>query len=434
MNSDAYFAPKDELGILGACLSGDTDVASEVVSLVQPEMLVNEDVRFTLELIAGLVRQNQPASMERLTKEWNKAHGSLEIPMATWAEAMSSCPSSSMVSYFADGIREAHLRRKLRELGSKIIEGSGNSAVSIDEVLKQVESGMVLDSAPQTDSCSATDAIVSFIEATQERWKRNGELSGVPTGIPKLDSMLDGLQYRELTLVAARPSIGKTAMGTSIVANATVIHKVPTLFVSCEMSTNAITRRLVSCVSGVPMQSIKTGQLKDNDMARIQAANIKIKNSPIHFLDLSAGAKIGTVTSAIRRAVRKHGIKLVIVDYLQKIGASGRYEKRTYEVAEVSGTLKACAASTGVAMLALAQLNRESEKEKGRKPRLSDLADSGQIERDADTVLLLDRNRVEPRGEATISIAKQRDGECGLVTCHYEGAYCRFEPALLQDS
>lgn len=181
------------------------------------------------------------------------------------------------------------------------------------------------------------------------------------------------------------------------------------------------------------MQHIKTGQLSERDMSRLASAQVRLKDAPLHILDLSSGAKVGTITAAIRRHVRKHGVKLVIVDYLQKVGCSGKYEKRTYEVAEVSGALKACAASTKVAMLALAQLNRESEKEKGRKPRLSDLADSGQIERDADTVLLLDRNRIEPKGEATIAIAKQRDGECGVVTCYYQGQFCRFEPALLQD-
>jgi replicative DNA helicase len=182
------------------------------------------------------------------------------------------------------------------------------------------------------------------------------------------------------------------------------------------------------------MQAIKTGELSDIHMGRMSQAIKLISSKPLHFLDLSANAKIGTIIAAIRRASRKHGVRLVILDYLQKVRASGKHEKRTYEVAEVSGALKACAVATNTAMLCLAQLNRESEKEKGRKPRLSDLADSGQIERDADTVLLLDRERTEAKGEATLAIAKQRDGECGFVTMWYEGAYCRFEPALLQDS
>lgn len=428
----AYFAEKDELGFLGAILSGDIDTTWEAVGLIQPSMLTHEEVRLTFEVIGELAQENKPATLENVQRAWRKSHSLLPLPLATWQEAMANCPSATLLTYHSDGIKEAYQRRKLRDLANQILSDSSDSTVSLDKAIQHLEAGMVLE-AQANETADGKEAVMSFIDAIQERWKRNGELSGVPTGIPKLDSMLDGLQYKELTLVAARPSIGKTAMGTSIIAKATVEHRIPTLFVSCEMSTTAITRRLVSTLSSVPMQSIKTGQLSDKDMARLNEANLKVKNSPIHFADFSSGARIGAVTAAIRKAVRKHKVRLVIVDYLQKISASGRHEKRTYEVAEVSGTLKACASSTGVAMLALAQLNRESEKEKGRKPRLSDLADSGQIERDADTVLLLDRNRVEPKGEATISIAKQRDGECGVVECWYEGQFCRFEPALLQE-
>jgi len=156
------------------------------------------------------------------------------------------------------------------------------------------------------------------------------------------------------------------------------------------------------------------------------AASAKIASSPLWFLDGPSSHSISSITAHVRRAVRKHKVRLVIVDYVQKIKAADRSEKRTYEVAEVSGKLKAIAVQTGVAMLALAQLNREAEKEKGRQPKLSDLADSGSLERDADAVMLLNRDRTEPSGEAAIIIAKQRDGECGHVKLYYEGQYCRF--------
>ena len=157
----------------------------------------------------------------------------------------------------------------------------------------------------------------------------------------------------------------------------------------------------------------------------MSTASGKIANSPIHFVSGSSISNISSVTAVIRRAVRKWKVQLVIIDYLQKIHGSRAAEK-TYEIAEVSGKLKAVATDTKTAIVALAQLNRENEKDKGRIPRLTDLADSGQIERDADLVLLLNRDRNEPQGEAVIAIAKQRDGECGLVNLWYEGQYCRF--------
>ena len=192
------------------------------------------------------------------------------------------------------------------------------------------------------------------------------------------------------------------------------------------MSDESIVRRMVSSVGSVPMQSIKTGDLDQGGMKAMSTASGKIANSPIHFVSGSSISNISSVTAVIRRAVRKWKVQLVIIDYLQKIHGSRAAEKKTYEIAEVSGKLKAVATDTKTAIVALAQLNRENEKDKGRIPRLTDLADSGQIERDADLVLLLNRDRNEPQGEAVIAIAKQRDGECGLVNLWYEGQYCRF--------
>jgi replicative DNA helicase len=140
----------------------------------------------------------------------------------------------------------------------------------------------------------------------------------------------------------------------------------------------------------------------------------------------SSVSNIAAITATVRRAVRKWGVKLVLIDYLQKIHGSKSAEKRTYEIAEVSGRLKSIATECKVAVVSLAQLNRENEKEKGRSPKLTDLADSGQIERDADLVMLLNRDRSEKCGEAIIAIAKQRDGECGAVKLWYDGQYCRF--------
>jgi len=174
------------------------------------------------------------------------------------------------------------------------------------------------------------------------------------------------------------------------------------------------------------MQSIKTGELDQGGMKAMGSASAKIANSPIEFVSGSSVSNIASVTAIIRRAVRKSKVKLVIIDYLQKIHGSRAAEKKTYEIAEVSGKLKSIATDTKTAIVALAQLNRENEKDKGRIPRLTDLADSGQIERDADLVLLLNRDRNEPQGEAVIAIAKQRDGECGLINLWYEGQYCRF--------
>lgn len=433
MSESAYFSSKDELGFIGACLIGNVDTASDAVAQVNPSMLISEEAQTVLEVITSLSRENKSGDFDSVSRAWKRLKPNQKMPAVWIAQAMDTCPSSENLSYYIQGIKEAHQRRRLRDTAAKLTADTADPSLQIETILANLEAGIVIEDSAIPTSNTSTEVARQFIEATEDRWKRNGELSGIPTGIPRLDSMTDGLQLGEMTLIAARPSIGKTAMATSIAAVACIERKVPTLLVTCEMSEKALMRRLVSTVASVPMQAIKTGQLNQNQMVKMTQAVSKISSSPLHFLDLSSNAKIGTITATVRRAARKHGVKLVILDYLQKVHASGKHEKRTYEVAEVSGALKACAVATQTAMLCLAQLNRESEKEKGRKPRLSDLADSGQIERDADTVCLLDRNRSEPKGQAQLIIGKQRDGECGVIELYYDGQFCRFEPALLQD-
>jgi replicative DNA helicase len=193
------------------------------------------------------------------------------------------------------------------------------------------------------------------------------------------------------------------------------------------MSEDALYRRMIGNFAGVSLRRTRRGQLSQHELQALSNANARVSRSNLRFLDVSRGAKtVSTVVAGVRREVRKHGIKLVIVDYLQKLKPSEKNEKRTYEVGDVSEKLHACASSTKTAVVCLAQLSRESEKDKGRMPKLSDLSDSSQIEKDADLVLLLHRDRAETRGEGSLIIAKQRDGECGLIQLFYDGQFCRF--------
>lgn len=423
---DVYFSESDELGILGACLIGSTDTAADAVSQLHAGLLTNDAITESLELVDLILKEGGKPGLETLGRAWKKAYSKKPMPVDLWSRAMDTCPSEHNLSFHIQGVREAFTRRKLRDAGQRLITDSGNSSTPADAAIAQLEAGIAMehDVMPSTDN--AKTVVSGFLDALQDRWNNRGKLSGVSSGIQQLDRMTDGIQFGELFIVAARPSIGKTAMGVSIVQEACINQGVPTLFVSAEMSERALMRRIVSTVASVPMQTIKTAALDEGDFRKIGAAGAKISKAPLHFLDVSSGGTVSTVTAAIRKSVRRHKVKLVIIDYLQKLQSPGKHEKRTYEVGEVSTKLKGCAVASNVAMVCLAQINRESEKEKNRSPKLSDLAESGQIERDADTVCLLDRNRAEPKGEAKLIIAKQRDGECGLVKLWYEGQFCRF--------
>jgi replicative DNA helicase len=426
--NDAFFAQDDEFGLIGACLTGSIDTCSDAFADVKSEWIETDSLRDTYETIRSLVAQNRTPTIQELGKEWKKLNGNQPIPFEDWNRAMEVCPSPANLPSYAKGIIEAAHRRQLRAAGDRLIRESAVTTLQPDQIVSNAEAGLSIELSRETLSTSKQVG-GSFIDQMQERFSRKGALSGVTSGFFHLDKMTDGLQYREMAIIAARPSIGKTAIAIAIAEAAAVRAKVPTLFISLEMSKEAIFRRSVASIGSVSMQNLKSGNLTEGDMRSMSTATGKISAAPLWFLDGSSSQSIASITANVRRAVRKHGVKLVIVDYIQKVKAADKAEKRTYEVAEVSGKLKDIAVQTGVAMLCLAQLNRENEKEKGRTPRLSDLADSGQLERDADCVMLLDRDRREAKGEASIIIAKQRDGECGIVKLHYDGQFCRFSDA-----
>ena len=425
MSNDVYYPNDDELGMIGACLTGNIDTCSDALAEIRSEWISQDNLRLTFDVIRTMVQANRQPSLSELGKEWKKAYGQLPMPFDAWNQAMEACPSPANLPYYIKGVTDSAHRRQLRDTGDRLIRESAVTTLQPDQIVANAEAGLSIEASKEMLSTSKQVA-GNFIDQMQDRFNRQGTLSGIATGFHWLDHKTDGLQLREMAIIAARPSIGKTAIAIAIAYKAAIQDKVPTLFVSLEMSQEAIFRRMVSTIGSIPMQSLKSGDLTDGDMKSMMAASAKISSSPLWFLDGPSSHSIASITAHVRRAVRKHKVRLVIVDYIQKVKAADRSEKRTYEVAEVSGKLKAIAEQTGVAMLALAQLNRESEKEKGRQPKLSDLADSGQLERDADAVMLLNRDRTEPSGDASIIIAKQRDGECGQVKLHYEGKYCRF--------
>jgi replicative DNA helicase len=423
--SDVFYSEEDEFGLVGSCISGGADVCFDAFAEVPTHALQNDQLQDTFELLKGLVAQSKPVSMQEMMKEWKRTRPSDPVPFEVWNRCDELCPSPASYPMFAKNVLEAFHRRQLRAAGDRLIRESAVLTLSVDQIVSNAEAGLSVE-VSKDDIQSSKTVVNRFIDSTQERFNRRGQLSGVTSGFHWLDRMTDGFQLGELAILAARPSIGKTAMAIAIADAATVRAKTPTLFVSLEMSDESIVRRMVATVGSVPMQDIKTGEMSEGSFKSMGAASAKIAQSPLHFASGSQVSNIASITALIRRSVRKWGIKLVIIDYLQKIHGTKAAEKRTYEIAEVSGKLKSIAVDTNVAVVALAQLNRENEKDKGRPPRLTDLADSGQIERDADLVMLLNRDRNQPSGEAIIAIAKQRDGECGIVKLWYDGKFCRF--------
>lgn len=438
--SDQRLPPHDdemEQAVIGCVLQ-----SGELINDCVARFKVGPDVFFDLrnrnfyKLLVAMRNNAEPIDAATVSSKFKDSTVLQNIGgMSYFLECVDKAISISNFEHYADRVSQCHVLRRIVAVGAEAVEEAYSGTESADSVIDDIEAK--LESLRET---RGTDEIVAPKKAAnllnghlEQRFTLQGRRSGIETGLTQFDSLTDGLQLGELTIIGARPSQGKTSLATTIIDHACLGNKVPTLVVTLEMSIAALCRRILARHCRFPMNDLRSGQFSDGDFERFGVFSLTLSKSPIYFLDSIGGTNSGRVCRAIRRTVKAHGIKLVVVDYLQKIRAVGNYEKRTYEVAEVSTELKAVAVETGVAMLTLAQLNREPDKDKKpRPPRVSDLADSSQIERDADTIGLLHRDREKGGETASLIIAKQRDGEVGICTMAFAGQFASFENVAIE--
>lgn len=354
-------------------------------------------------------------------------------------EFTTDCETKSVASnfeYYADRVSESYMLRKTMATCTEAAANVYDNQESADSIILGIETKLatIRDLRGSVEIVSSKQAKNLLMDHLETRFNLEGRRSGIETGLHQFDAITDGIQFGELSIIGARPSQGKTALATTVVHHACIERGLPTLFVTLEMSIAALCRRILSRHCRMGMRELKTGSFKQSDFGRFSTFGNQLAGAPLFFVDSIGGTDSSRVCSIIKRAVKTSGVKLVVIDYLQKIHASGRHEKRTYEVGEVSTALKAVAVETGAALFVLAQLSREPEKQKGRMPQISDLADSAQIERDADLIGLLHRDKVENEGrDAKLIIAKQRDGELGVVELNFEGKFASFENRTMEE-
>jgi len=419
---------------IGSCLADPNCIDALVEGLTGGAMAFY-DVRNRAAFLAltGMRKAGEPVCAYSLFKQFLGADQTAVLSAAE-ISVMQDQAVPQQIGYWIDELNAAYANRQCAATlaDAQLAAEAGRTP---QEIAARMQSKLSELSEPRRSvRLGAPEASDLLITDLERRHALQGRLSGIETGFGRLDRMLEGLQFGDQTIIAARPSAGKSAIGVNIASHVCLTQGIPTAFVSLEMSVPALMRRLLACAKRLPMWNLKAGELTQGNMATIASFTATARKAPLYFLDYVGGAGVDSVCASIRGLCRKHGVKLVIVDYLQKIRPTERQEKRTYEVAEVSGLLKACAVDTGAAFLTLAQLNRESERDKGRVPRLTDLADSGQIERDADTVVLIHRPRTEsdPQGErAVLIVAKQRDGEVGSFELKFNGQFCAFENPIV---
>jgi replicative DNA helicase len=350
------------------------------------------------------------------------------------SELIEAAPSPENVNYWLEILKEkATLRRIVKACFEYQSKAKATNA-SHEAILSDFEASIAsirTGIGHVSRIVEPKEAVRRMTNDIETRFKLQGQLSGIGTGLYGLDAITNGLQLGEMSIIGARPSAGKTAIACSIVEQACLRDGVPTAIVTLEMPEKALLRRLCASWAKLDSQALRSGKLTNGDFKAIAAFNALTAKSPLYFVNGVSGMSIDQIEADVKRLVKLYGVKLVVIDYLQKIKSKSTHEKRTYEVGSVSQSVKGLADSLGVAILTLAQLNREPDKgnEKGRLPRLSDLADSAQIERDGDLIGLLHRTKTEkdPKGEnAKLIIAKQRDGDIGIVDLRFIPRHCSF--------
>lgn len=408
-----------EVGLLGCICWGDAETTAEIMATVDPAGFTNIHLIETWEVLRTIEKDGRPVDMVEIGRLWSTIHNGAKPPMVEFSEALDQVPSPANWPRYAEDIATAHRRRELIAAAHSIANDPDNAA----QVIERIQHAEPSSKHPPRRSSREVARLLH--DDMQARASLGGALAGISYGLPRIDAMTEGLQPGELVVVGARPSIGKTALAVTLLANIAVEQGVPCMFITLETSDVGIHRRLVANVSGVSIGGLKSGRLSDQDGRRVVATQGRIAKSPIWYRNGMGWMDGHAAAREIRNAARAHGMKVVFIDYIQRLKIDGKAEKRTYAIAENCEAIKAAAEQTGVAVVALAQLNREAEGDDA-PPSLRSLADSGQIERDADTVILIHRKRTEAIGQGLLIVAKARDGETGAVPVDYHGPTVRF--------
>jgi replicative DNA helicase len=384
--------------------------------------------------ILELYSKGEPTDVITVTDQLTKNGDLVKAGGADYLHTLTSIvPTAANAAFYADIVQEKATLRRLVEVGTKIAQMGYKAEGDIIDLVNQAESDLygVSNQGSGEDYVPLFDSIEDAVKMMEIAQKRGGEMVGVPTGFAELDDMTHGLHPGQLIILAARPAVGKSTLALDIARTAAIKHNKPVIFFSLEMGRAEIAMRLLSAESRIYLQNMRKGDLNDNDWARIASVRGEINSAPL-YIDDSPNMTLVEIRAKCRRLAKRVGLEMIVIDYIQLMTSGKKVESRQQEVSEFSRALKLLAKELGVPVIAISQLNRNSEKSENKKPELSHLRESGSLEQDADVVVLLHRddinNREHPRaGEADLIVAKQRNGPTGTVVVNFLGQFSKFE-------
>ncbi|WP_111724864.1 replicative DNA helicase [Arcanobacterium haemolyticum] len=423
-----------ERSVLGGMMLSK-DALADVSEMLDAQDFYRPAHATIFTVVISLFGAGQPADAITVAAELQR-QGKLEQVggRAVLHDLVSSVPTAANASYYATIVHEQAMLRRLVETGTRIAQlGYTTDGGDVAELLNLAQSEVysMSDSKTSNEYASLYEIIPGLVEELEMNSARDGQLAGLSTGFHDLDKVLLGLRPNQMIIVAARPGMGKTTLAMDFCRHIAIQENKPVAFFSLEMNRNELAMRMLSAESEVWLSKLISGELEQRDWERISRTLERVNQAPL-YVDDSPNLTMMEIRSKARRMRQQHGIQLIVIDYLQLLTSGGRSpESRQQEVSEFSRSIKLLAKELEIPIIAIAQLNRETERRDSKKPQVSDLRESGSLEQDADVVILInrpkDRDEMGALPPAQVIVGKNRSGPTSDdIELEFQGSLTRF--------
>lgn len=421
-----------EMATLGAMLINEAAIA-EVMEIVDEDFFYKEEHKVIFSTIVSLFNSRKKVDILTVSEDLSKKKLLERIGGASYLTSLADfVPTSANVSHYARIVKEKGVLRFLISSATQIVAMAYKEDEEVSTVLDKAEKLIfeISDRRVEGGYIHIKEIIKDGIELIESLYHKKSHITGIPTGFHEFDVKTAGLQKGDLVIVAGRPSMGKSALATSVAEFAAVEEKIPIAFFSVEMSKEQLMQRFLCSQAKVDMHKLRTGFLAPSEWPILTSAAGKLSEAPI-YIDDTPAINVFELRAKARRLRAHYNIQLIVIDYLQMIRGMRKGDSRQQEISEISQALKALAKELNIPVLAVSQLSRAVESRTDHRPQLSDLRESGAIEQDADVVVLLLREEYynptpENKGVAEVIIAKQRNGPVGSVNLGFIREYMKF--------
>lgn len=424
-----------ERSVLGAMILSK-NVCYEIIGTLMADDFYLDRHRMIYEAMEEIHKKNMPIDITTLTA-YLKDHGLLDKAggVEYLLELSESVPTTAHSQYYCRIIEDKSMLRRIIQKSTEIIEKASGEIDDVGDFVSEAEKEILAVTHDRNagEFKNIKQVVQNVTDHLMVLSSQGGQISGLKTNYYALDKITSGLQKGDLIILAARPSVGKTAFALNIASNVAYKSKEPVAVFSLEMPAEQLVSRTISSMGGIDTSQLRTGEIVKTNLNRYHAAADRVSQCNL-YIDDGAGIKINDIVAKCRRLKQEHGLCLIVIDYLQLITGNGRSDSRQQEVADISRQLKALARELEVPLIALSQLSRSIEKREDKRPMMSDLRESGAIEQDADIIAFLHREdyqkteegEVQNAGPVKIIISKHRNGALGEVELLFEKNFSRF--------